>query len=286
MNQSEDEDMDPTLDCVEIDATVREVFDGIFDRPMEQFKRPLELIKENECGLVWREENERNGKVMFHAKTFIQALTDSFPSKHPEAAKHVDGSTCDVFLQYVHEKLDESLLGQDPFEDSCKDIKELITKKILRIKGALEAQKDEQPKNTSDLEVMILKTDLLDPIHIHHALLCCQIASDCKDPEYSENSLENLEKEHLLSELSVSYENEHVPKYVMARCGDVLYVSFKGVQSHNFGSKETSYRGEISTGMFRITVYANRRDKYTKFLHSRKCEVLTTSRAACSTSEM
>ncbi len=54
---------------------------------------------------------------------------------------------------------------------------------------------------------MILNTDLLDPIHLHHALLCCQVAYDCKDPECSKDSLESLEKEHLLSELSVSYEN-------------------------------------------------------------------------------
>ncbi len=68
MSQSEDEDTDPTLDRVEIDDTVRKIFDGIFDGPMGQFKRPLELIKENECGLVWREENERNSKVMLNAK--------------------------------------------------------------------------------------------------------------------------------------------------------------------------------------------------------------------------
>ncbi|CAB4042407.1 Hypothetical predicted protein, partial [Paramuricea clavata] len=215
MNRSEDShDEDPTLstfDRVEIDATVRDIFDGIFDAPMERFKRPLKLIKENECGLVWGEENERHDKVMRHAKTFLQAVTASFPSKHAEAAKHIEGSTCDLFLQYVHEKLDESLLGQDPFEDSCKKIKELITSKIWGIKGTLEAPLDEQPKQKSDLEVMILKTNLLDPIHIHHALLCCQVAYDCENPEYSKNSLEKLDKEHLLSELSVSYENKNVP---------------------------------------------------------------------------
>jgi hypothetical protein len=254
MSQSEDEDTDPTLDRVEIDDTVRKIFDGIFDGPMGQFKRPLELIKENECGLVWREENERNSKVMLNAKIFIQAVSTSFPTRHEEAAKHIEGSTCDLFLQYVYEKLDESLLGHDLFEDSCAEIKKSITNKILRIKGALERKPDEQPKQKSDLEVMISQTDLLDPIHIHHALLCCQVAYDCKDPEYSKNSLDNLEKEHLLSDLYVSYENEHVPKYVMARCGDVLYVSFEGVQSHNFGSTERSYRGEISAGMFSTSI--------------------------------
>jgi hypothetical protein len=252
MNRSEDEDShdeDPTFDRVEIDATVREIFDGIFDGPVEQFKERLAFIKENKFGDVWRDDTERHDKVMRHAKTFLQALTASFPSKHAEAAKHIEGSTCDSFLEYVHEKLDESLLGQDPFEDSCKKIKELITSKILGIKGTLEAPLDEQPKQKSDLEVMILQTNLLDSIHIHHALLCCQIAYDCKDPEHNKNSLEKLHKEHLLSELSVSYENKNVPKYVMARCGNVLYVCFNGMQSHNFGSKETSYRGKICTGI-------------------------------------
>jgi hypothetical protein len=255
MNRSEDEDShdeDPTFDRVEIGTTVREIFNGIFDGPMEQFKKRLLVIRENQYGLVWDDENERHEKVMFHAKTFVKSVTACFPSKHAEAAKHIEGSTCDLFLQYVHEKLDESLLGQDPFEDSCKKIKDLITEKIEQIKGTLEAQQDEQPKQKSDVEIMISQTDLLDPIHIHHALLCCQIANDCKDPEHSNKSLENLEKEHLLSDLSVSYENEHVPKYVMARCGDVLYVSFKGVQSHNFGSTEKSHRGEICAGMFSL----------------------------------
>jgi hypothetical protein len=249
MNQGEDGDTDTTLDRVEIDVTVREIFDGVFDGPMEQFNEPLEFIKENKFRAVWREDTERREKVTYYAKTFLQAVTTSFSSKHPEAAKHIEGSTCNLFLQYVHEKLDDSLLGQDPFEDSCKDIKELLTSRISRIKKKLETKHDEHQNYKSDLEVMISQTELFDPIHIHHALLCCQVASDCKDPKHSKTSLDNLEKEHLLSDLSVSYENEHVPKYVMARCGDVLYVSFNGVQSHNFGSTEKSYRGEICAGM-------------------------------------
>ena len=248
MNQSDDDDT--AFDRVEIEETVREIFDGIFNGPMEQFKTPLQVIKQNQCGLVWRDENERNDKVAIHAKTFLHAVTTSFTSKHAEAAKHIDGSACELFLRYLYEKLDESILGQDPFEESCKEIKQLITTKILRIKDKLETEHGKQPTNKSDLDNMISQTELLDPIHIHHALLCCQIAYDCKDPENATNSLENIEKEHLLSELSVSYENEHVPKYVMARCGDVLYVSFKALKCHNFGSTEKSYRGEVCTGMF------------------------------------
>ena len=250
MNQSEDEDIDSTLARVEINAAVREIFDGIFDGPMEQFKEPLEFIKENKFDAVWREDIERHEKVMSYAQNFLQAMIASFSSKHAEAAKHIEGSTCDLFLQYVHEKLKKSLLGEDSFEDSCNEIHHLITSRIQRIKEKLETKHDEQPNNKTNLEVMISQTDLLDPIHIHHALLCCQVAYNCEDPEYSKNSLDNLEKEHLLSDLCVSYENEHVPKYVMARCGDVLYVSFEGVQSHNFGSTEKSYRGEISAGRF------------------------------------
>ena len=252
MNQNQ-ENTDPTIEVelVEINTTVRVVFDAIFDGPMEQFVEPLEFIKENKFGAVWRDETERHEKVMNYAKIFVKAVTANISSKHGEAAKHVEGSTCDLFLQYVYEKLEKSILGQDPFDDSCKEVNYLITNKILTIKDTLEMQHDVQPKQTSDLEVMILQTDLLDPIHIHHALLCCQVANDCNDPEQSKNFLENLEKEHLLSEVSVSYENDNVPKYVMARCGDVLYVSFNGVQSHNFGSTEKSYRGEVCTGMFK-----------------------------------
>ena len=234
-----------TGNFVEMNDKLREIFDCIFDDPMSQFNGALEFIRTNAYGLVWREENERNTKVIFHAKTFIRAITTSFPTKHAEAAKHIEGSTCDLFLQYIYNKLDESLLGQDPFHDSCKETKKLVKNKILRIKSELETKTDEQPANKSDLEIMISQTDLLDPIHIRHALLCCQIANDCDDPENSKNFLDSLKKEHLLSGLCVSYENKHVPKYVMARCGDVLYVSFKGLQTYNFGSPEKSYRGEI-----------------------------------------
>ena len=252
MSRNEDaarEDTDSVHDCVDLNPTVQKIFDGILDGPMEEFKQPLEFIKENKFRAVWREDTERHEKVMSYAKTFLQAITTSFPSKYAEAAKHIEGSTCDLFLQYVHDKLDESLLGQDPFHDSCKKVHQSITRSLLRIKDKLEKKCDEQPEQKSDLEDMISKTDLLDPIHIHHALLCCQVASDCKYPEHKQKSLEKFEKEHLLSDLYVSYENEQVPKYVMARCGNVLYVCFKGVQSHNLGRTERSYRGEICKGV-------------------------------------
>ena len=248
MNRSEDEDADIHLPRVAISATVREIFDGIFNVPMEKFKEPLEFMKENKFGAVWRDDAERHEKVMYYAKTFLKAVTANVSAKYAEAAKHIEGSTCDLFLEYICEKLDNSLLGQSPFQDSCKEVKYSITNKISRIKKTLENNPDKQPTYKSDLEVMISQTDLIDPIHIHHSLLCCQVARDCKDPEQGKNFLEKLEKEHLMSGLSVSYENEHVPKYVMARCGDVLYVSFEGVQSHNFGSTEKSYRGEVCTG--------------------------------------
>ena len=250
MKHSEDEDMNPTLNPVEIGDTVREIFDGIFDEPMKRLKERLEFIKENRFGYVWEDDDDRRGKVMRDVHTFLHAVTDSFSSKHAEAAKHIKGSACDSFLQFLHEKLNESLLSKHPFQDSWEETQDLIGTKISRIKDRLEPQQDEQPKQQSDLEVMISDTDLLNPIHIHHTLLCCQVVRDCEDPEYSKNSLANLEKEHLLTELSVSYENEDVPKYVMARCGNVLYVSFQGVQSHNFGRTEKSYRGEICAGMF------------------------------------
>ena len=253
MKGSEDKHLNPMVEPTTINAMAREIFDDIIDRPMKEFLEPLQMISENKYGLVWREDNERNDKVMHHARILIKTVISNISCKHAEAAKHIEGSTCDLFVEYLYKKLDRSLLGQNLFEDSCKEIKDLITSKILRIKDALEVQHDEQPRQKSDLEVMILQSDLLDAIHIHHALLCCQIAHDCDNPEQSDNSLKNLEKEHLLSELSVSYENEHVPKYVMARCGDVLYVCFKWVQFHNFGQTERSYRGEICSGMSSIT---------------------------------
>ena len=249
MKQSEDEDMNPTLSHVEIDVAARTIFDGIFHEPMQSLKERLEFIKENRFGYVWEDDDDRRGKVMRDVNNFLHAVTESFSSKHAEAAKHIKGSTCDSFLQYLHEKLNESLLSKHPFQDSWEETQDLIGTKISRIKGRLEAQHDEQPKQQSDLEVMISDTKLLDPIHIHHTLLCCQVVRDCEDPEYSKDCVANLEKEHLLTELSVSYENKYVPKYVMARCGNVLYVSFQGVQSHNFGSTEKSHRGEICAGI-------------------------------------
>ena len=257
MNQREGECTNSTLEYVETSETVREIFDDIFDGPMDEFKKPLKVIKDNQFGLLWQEENELEEKVRSVARAFLYDITTNLSSKHAEAAKHIEGSTCDLFLQYAHKKLDDSLLGQEPFENSCKEIKQLIKKKTSQIKATLEVNHDDQPVQKSNLDVMISETDLLDPIHMRHALLCCKAANECKDSESWENSLKDLEENgetHLLSDLCVSYENKHVPKYVMARCGDVLYVSFKGVQTRNFGGTEKSHRGEICTGMFNITI--------------------------------
>ena len=234
---------------MEIDNAARTIFDAILDEPMKSLKERLEFIKENKFEHVWKDDHDRHGKVMRDVNNFLHAVTESFSSKYAEAAKHIEGSTCDSFHQHLLEKLNESLLSQNPYQDSWEETQDLIGNKISRIKDRLQAQHNEQPKQQSDLEVMISDTKLLDPIHIHHTLLCCQVVRDCADPEYSKDCVANLEKEHLLTELSVSYENENVPKYVMARCGNVLYVCFQEVQSHNFGGTEKSYRGEICAGI-------------------------------------
>ena len=67
MNQNEDaarEDTDSIHDRVDINATVQKIFDGILDGPMEEFRQPLEFIKENKFRAVWREDTERHEKVM------------------------------------------------------------------------------------------------------------------------------------------------------------------------------------------------------------------------------
>ncbi|XP_028411558.1 uncharacterized protein LOC114534202 isoform X1 [Dendronephthya gigantea] len=245
MSQSVDEDMNSTLERVEMAAIVRGIFDSIVNEPIKQLQMRLEFIKENRFGDVWRDDTERHEKVMSHARDFMQTISASFPCKHAEAAGHIEKSICDLFLEYVYEVLHNSLLSENLFHDSYNETKELISRKIWKIKESLEAKHDERPDQKSELEMMISKTDLFDPIHIHHALLCCQIAYNCQNPEYIEKCLKNLEKEHLLSQLSVSYENEHVPKYVMARCGNVLYVSFKGMKSHIISGTNSSYRGDI-----------------------------------------
>ena len=258
MNQSEDECTNSTREYLKISETVRVIFVSIFDGPMDEFTKPLKVIKENQFGLLWREENELEEKVRSVARAFLYDISFNLSSKHTEAAKHIEGSTCDLFLQYAHKKLDESLLGQEPFKNSCKEIKQLIKKKTSQIKATLEVNHDDQPVQKSNLDVMISKTDLLDPIHMRHALLCCRAANECEDPESWESSLKDLEEdgeEHLLTSFSVTYENEHVPKYVMARCGDVLYVSFKEVQSYKLGMTEKSFRGEIYKGMFSLIIY-------------------------------
>ena len=81
---------------VAISATVREIFDGIFNVPMEQFKEPLEFIKENKFRAVWRDDAERHEKVMSYAKTFLKAVTANVLAEYAEAAKHIEGSTCDL----------------------------------------------------------------------------------------------------------------------------------------------------------------------------------------------
>ena len=113
------------------------------------------------------------------------------------------------------------------------------------MKKTLVAKNEEEAKPLSDLETMIARTALFDPIHIHHSLLCVHLAYNCKDPEYRMHDLKELDKEHLLSNVYVSYENEDVPKYVMAECGDVIYVSFKGLSSYTIPRIQNTHRGGI-----------------------------------------
>ena len=106
------------LEYIEMNETVCKIFDGIFDGPMDEFEKPLKVIKEHQFELLWGEENELEEKVRSVARAFLYDITTNLCSKHAEAAKHIQGSTCELFLQYAHKKLDGSLLGQEPFENS------------------------------------------------------------------------------------------------------------------------------------------------------------------------
>ena len=229
---------------LDINKAACAIFDDIYNKAIQDFREDLKVINENRRRLIWKDEMEREKKIWSSVASFQKAIKDSLVSSHAEAAKHIEGSTCDLFLAYLNDKFNQ-LLGEDLFRFLLDDIKEQIVRKILRLKNELEEKHTEEPPSESVLEDWIAKTDLFHPIHIHHALLCRQLARDCKNPENRTKNLEEIEKKHLLSNVYVSYENKDVPKYVMAECGDVIYVSFNGLSSLTSPGAESTYRGEI-----------------------------------------
>ena len=245
--------LNPTDDNLVLGMEVKQIFEStcIFQDAMKGFLGPLEFLKENQYGMVWTDENELHERTMGASKKFVNDVMEKFRSKHSEIAQQIDGSACDVFETFFTEKLGESDYGKDSlFKYSFQETKKEFSRRISKLKEKLEREEQKGPKTTSDIEEMISQTELFDPIHIHHALLCCRVACDCKDPEHPERSLEELGEKHLLGELIVSHENDEVPRYVMARCGNVLYVTFRGLPLWKCaGPAEADWRGRISKGM-------------------------------------
>lgn len=229
--------------------TVEQVFESILENHMGDFRDVLQFFKENKYGAVWSNENELHEKTMIHAKKFVCNVTKTFRTKHEEVSSKVEGSACDVFQKYFLEKLKN--LRSDSIsilERSIRDTEVEFSHKLSKMKESLEKEKGKVPKTKSDIEDMISSTELSHPVHLHHSMLCCRVAYDCDDPEHPEKCLEKLDEKHLLGELIVSYENSNVPRYVMARCGDVLYVAFRGLQLSRCRSAKSDWRGQVCSG--------------------------------------
>ena len=205
---------------------VSETFQDIYDHSFGPFKECLTFIRENKFGAVWSCERERHQKTMKRASEFVSDLVKGFRDKFDELSKlmGVCASPCDCFRKYICGKLSETCQN-DMLETSFSKTKEYFDLKITEI------EREFAKLEVADFDKGISNTELDEPLHLHHALLCCRLAYDCKDPENPEQCLISYPKPHVLSPLVVSYENSKVPRYVMARYGDVLYVAFRGLDS-------------------------------------------------------
>ena len=232
-------------------CSVHNIFESVFEDAMSDFKDPLDYLKENKYRFAWKNDRERHEKTMDHGRRFVADVIQGFRSKHGDVAVAVEGSACEAFQKYFTEKMNADAT-ENMLEISLREINSEFNRKITMVKESLEKEKGKQPKPKSGIEEVISKTELLDTIHIHHALICCRIAHECEDPEHLEKSLEKLNEKHLLSAFSVSYENKNVPKYLMARCGDVLYVTFRGLHFSKIGFSTSDWRGQVCSG--KVTV--------------------------------
>ena len=229
-----DNDCEDSSESVESTQEVGEsVYAKIFDDNIQPFTEHLNFINENKFGDVWATETERHNKTIKHAKPFVSAVVDQFNVHYERVSKEIlRGHTyVNEFQNYILERLSNNIKEVGGMhKNSLHEIKEKLCQSISKIKfQRTEEEKETAPK--SDIDEVILKSKLMDPVHINHALLCCRVAYECKDLEKPEQCLNSFPDKHWLSELVVSYQSLTVPRYVMARCGNVLYVAFRGLES-------------------------------------------------------
>ena len=231
-----DNDSEDSSESVESTQEVGEsVYAKIFDDNIQPFTEPLEFINENKFGGVWASETERHEKTIKYARQFVSAVVDQFHVHYERVSKEIltSGHTTyvDNFQNYILERLSNNIkeVGGMP-NNSFHEMKKKLCESISKIKVKRKEEKKTAPKS-ADIDEVISKSDLMDPVHINHALLCCRVAYDCKDLENPQQCLNTFYDKHWLSELVVSYQSPTVPRYVMARCGNVLYVAFRGLES-------------------------------------------------------
>ena len=235
-----------SVDSVTTDMTVPFIFERIFDEYIKPFKERLANIKENKFGDVWSGEREKHDKTMRHARNFISNVVDAFRTQYDSVNKEVDGSACDKFQQYIHKKLNQLKDKYGMLMNSLDEIKKDFDRRISVIKENFEKRETNVTTSKSDIYEAISNTELMDPVHINHALLCCRVAYECKDLEKPERYLNKFADKHWLSELVVSHENAAVPRYVMARSGNVLYVAFRGLGSAVCTTVQGSVRPKVT----------------------------------------
>ena len=225
-------DSEGSSDSVEssqkLNETVAKIFKEIFDDNVQSLSEPLQDIKENKFGHVWSSETERHVKTMGHTRLFVSAVVKQFHARYGNVSKEIaERSACDEFQKFIRKRLS----GVVDLPRSFEETKEDFCRKMSVIKEKFERKERMETASKSDVDEVILKSKLMDPVHINHALLCCRVAYDCKDLENPQQCLNTFYDKHWLSELVVSYQSPKVPRYVMARCCNVLYVAFRGFES-------------------------------------------------------
>ena len=216
----------------ECDETVPKIFKEIFDSNITKLSECLAIINKNTFGTVWSGEEERHVKTIKYSKEFVSGVLNAFRVHYESASKEIlEGSTCDKFQNYILKRLSSAVEKTGMLEKSFYETKQEFIQKISVIKENFEKKEVKETAPKSDIDDVISNTDLMNPVHINHALLCCRVAYECKDLEKPEQCLRTFPDKHWLSELVVSYQSPAVPRYVMARCGNVLYVAFRGLDS-------------------------------------------------------
>ena len=177
-----------------------------------QFESDLSFIRENERGLIWLEERERDEK--------ISVTIDRYFTKHNEVSTDVE--LMEKELKYLYEE--EHLIPREAFDVSWG--------RLQQMKKAQLSASSSTPSSPDPVK----KETLFTKENVYHALVCCRALEQQDSLEY----LKTGDCVHLFKAASVTRDDcdskhggECHGRYLIAKKRNVYFMAFTGIPSVN-----------------------------------------------------